>query len=171
MSRFQAETLLLAALTGFSICEAGAQSALERALKDEIVMVGSDDEDMAKAMKEARVTLPNFLKLAENPRRTMRAIAVKVSVRDRGQTEFFWINPFSKTKTGYIGRIDNEPRLVKSVRANSRIRFKESEIVDWMYVEDDKMYGNYTTCATLKKDTEEDRQAFKKEFDLDCDTY
>jgi uncharacterized protein YegJ (DUF2314 family) len=165
-------TLLFAAvLTGSAICEGNAQPALERALNDEVAMVDGDDEDMAKAVKEARATLPGFLKLAQNPRNTMHSIAVKVAVRDAKQTEYFWITPFKKTRYGYAGLIDNEPRLVKSVRANSRIRFKESEIIDWMYVEDNRMHGNYTSCAILKKESEEERLAFKKELGLDCSLY
>lgn len=172
MHRLCIGTLLFAAaLTGSSVWEVNAESALERALNDEVAMVEDGDEDMAKAVKEARATLPGFLKLAQNPRSTMRSVAVKVAVNDGKQTEYFWITPFRKIKYGYSGLIDNEPRLVKSVRANSRIRFKESEIIDWMYVENGIMHGNYTSCAILKKESEEERLAFRKEFGLDCSLY
>jgi uncharacterized protein YegJ (DUF2314 family) len=172
MHRLCISTLLFAAaLTGSSACESNAQSALERALSDEVAMVDGDDEDMAKAVKEARATLPGFLKLAQNPRSTMRSVAVKVAVSDGKQTEYFWITPFKRNRYGYAGLINNEPRLVKSVKGNSRITFKESEIIDWMYVEGDRMHGNYTSCAILKKESEEERLAFKKEFGLDCSLY
>jgi uncharacterized protein YegJ (DUF2314 family) len=163
---------LLAVLAGHAqISSAKAQSATERALRDEIVMDDGNNPEMAQAMQNARASLPGFLKLAQRPRPAMRAMAVKVAVRDKDQTEFFCISPFSKTRMGYVGLIDNEPRLVKSVKINGKIVFKETEIVDWMYVEHDRMYGNYTACALMKNETSEERESYRKEFGLDCSRY
>src|SRR5262247_3331922 len=51
---------------------------------------------MAEAMGKARATLPEFLALARAPRPSTTDFAVKVAVRDGGNTEFFWITPFKE---------------------------------------------------------------------------
>jgi acetolactate synthase-1/2/3 large subunit len=64
-----------------------------------------------------------------------------------------------------------KPRLVTTVKLHGKITFAESEIIDWMYVEDGRMYGNYTTCALLKNESAAERETFKAEFGLDCNLY
>jgi uncharacterized protein YegJ (DUF2314 family) len=146
-------------------------SVTERAKQDEIAMVDKNNADMTKAIGNAKATLPGFLKLMKKPRRSISAAAVKIGVHDKEQTEFFWITPFAKTSRGYVGIIDNEPRLVTTVKLHGKITFAESEIIDWMYVEDGRMYGNYTTCALLKNESAAERETFKAEFGLDCNLY
>jgi len=49
------------------------------------------------------------------------------------------------------------------------ITFDQSEIVDWIYVDDGDMKGNYTACALLKSAPAEEAEEFKRRFRLNCD--
>jgi hypothetical protein len=83
-------------LVAFSLTPAtAAETAVDRAKEDEIVAVPKGDPDMAAAFRQARETLKTFLDLARTPRSTITSMAVKVAVRDAGETEYFWISPFS----------------------------------------------------------------------------
>jgi uncharacterized protein YegJ (DUF2314 family) len=145
------------------------ESVLDRARRDQIVMVPDDDPEMIAAMAKARATLGDFLALARAPQVSMSGFAVKVAVRDGGNTEYFWITPFKEKDGGFTGMINNTPRTVKSVKFGQALAFSEKEIVDWLYVDGGKMKGNYTACVLLKRERKADADAAKARFGLECD--
>ena len=144
-----------------------AQTPIER---DELAFIADDHPDMVAAMRKARATLKDFLALARAPRPNVTSLAVKVAVREGEDVEYFWIGDFDGKDSQFSGRIDNIPRLVKRVREGETIKFVESEIVDWLYLENGKMKGNFTACALIKQESKKDAAAFKKRFRLDCDS-
>jgi uncharacterized protein YegJ (DUF2314 family) len=165
MRAFGLITLLLILACG----TAGAETLMERAKRDGIVMVAKGDAAMAAAMRKAREALPTFLKLANAPQRTMRGFAVKVAVVESDDAEFFWIAPFEQRKNDFAGQINNTPRLVKKVKFGQTITFREDEIVDWMYVDGGKMIGNFTACVLLKREPPEQAAELMKKIGLSCD--
>jgi uncharacterized protein YegJ (DUF2314 family) len=145
------------------------QSILDKAERDELEIVAHDDPVMAAAMRRARATLPEFLTLAEHPRRSMEGFAVKVAIREGDDAEYFWIHPFECDAGQFSGHLNNTPRSVRHARMGDKITFTENEIVDWMYMDGEKMKGNYTARALLKNASREEREAFQKRFGLDGD--
>jgi len=144
---------------------------VERAKRDELAIVAKDDPDMAAAFRKARDTLPEFLALAQAPRPTIDHLAVKVGISTGGDgKEYFWLAPFEPRDGKYSGRINNTPRAAKTVKFGQVIEFAEAEIVDWLYVEDGKMIGNFTACALLKREPPDQLEAMKKQFGLSCDS-
>ena len=148
----------------------GADTAVDRAKKDEIVSVPKGDPDMEAAFRQARETLKGFLELARAPRSSITSMAVKVAIHDRGETEYFWISPFKEKDGGFVGAIDNTPRSVRNVKLGQTITFQTSDIVDWPYRENGKMFGNYTACALLKQVPPPERKAFAREYGLNRDS-
>ena len=124
---------------------------------------------MATAFRRAKATLPKFLALARAPRSTITRMGLKVPIRDRGSTEYFWITPFIEKDGVLIGRIDNTPRSVSNVKAGQVIKFDPDDVVDWFYRENGRMVGNYTACALLKRESPHEVEAFRKRFGLTCD--
>lgn len=162
-------TTAIAALIALTAGMAGAESLLDRAKRDEIAHVAKDDAEMAAAMRRARETLPEFLKLAAAPRPTTRGFAIKVAVSEADDTEFFWITRFERRNDEFTGRINNTPRLVKKVRFGQAITFKEEEIVDWLYQDAGAMRGNFTACVLLKREPPAEAEKFMKQLGLRCD--
>lgn len=148
---------------------ADAQTPTQKAERDELAFVAKSDPVMAKAMSKARQTLPDFLSTAAAPKAGMDGFAVKVAIREGDQAEYFWITPFTPKDDTFSGEINNRPRLVHSVKLGQTITFDRSEIVDWMYMDGNKMKGNYTACALLKSASKQEVDEFKKRFGLDCD--
>jgi uncharacterized protein YegJ (DUF2314 family) len=146
-----------------------AQTISDTARNDGIVNVAKGDPDMTAAFGRARASLPQFFALAKDPPASMSGFSVKVGVRDGGQTEFFWIMPFERKDGKFSGQINNRPRTVRNVAFGQTIAFAESEIVDWMYMDGDKMKGSFTTCAILKKEPRKDADAMMKRYGLACD--
>ena len=151
-------------LVAFSLTPAtAAETAVDRAKEDEIVAVPKGDPDMEAAFRQARETLKTFLDLARTPRSTITSVAVKVAVRDAGETEYFWMSPFTEQDGRFVGKINNTPRSVHNVKLGQTITFKQSDVVDWLYRENGKMFGNFTACALLKHVSPSEMQAFKRE--------
>lgn len=150
--------------------QAEGESALEKSKRDAIAQVKADDPIMDAAFRKARKSLKQFLALAQNPRPSITNYAVKIGVVDGAATEYFWISRFVQQDGLLIGRIDNTPRSVKNVREGQKIRFEESDVVDWLYRENGKMTGNFTACALISKESSKQAEAFKKEYGLTCDT-
>jgi len=146
-----------------------AQSISEKSQRDQIVNVAKDDPYMVAAMNKARATLAGFLNLAKAPPAKTEGFSVKVAVRDHGRVEYFWIQPFENKDGKFSGRLDNQPRTVSNVSFGQTITFAENEIVDWMYFDDGKMQGSYTTCAILKRQPRAEADAFMKRYGLVCD--
>ena len=147
-----------------------AQTISDKAQHDEIVNVAKDDPTMLAAMQRARSTLSDFLALAKAPPPKTDGFSVKVAVRDHGHVEYFWIMPFEKKDGHFSGKLNNRPRTVANVTFGQTITFAEAEIVDWMYMDDGKMKGSYTTCAILKKEPLAEAEALMKRYGLSCDS-
>ena len=122
---------------------------------------------MAAAMRKAQSTLADFLKVAAAPRPGTQGFSLKVAVREGERVEYFWITPF--TNTQFSGEINNTPRVVHSVKLGQTITFAQSDIVDWLYIENGMMRGNYTACALLISAPKNEAEEFKKTFGLSCD--
>lgn len=149
---------------------AHAQTLVDRARADQVIMVHESDKAMNAAFARAQASLDEFLRdaLARAPRNGNHALKVRVS--DRNGTEYFWVTELQRLGTGFRGRLDNEPRLVKHVRAGQHYGFRRSEIVDWLYIDPSgRMHGNYTTCVLLKREKPDEAQVLAAQLRLRCD--
>jgi uncharacterized protein YegJ (DUF2314 family) len=154
-----------------SVIPAAAQTITQKAERDEVARVAKDDPTMAAAMRKARASLADFLMLAAAPKPNTARFAVKIPIRDHpdDDAEYFWIDPFANDNGHFTGRINNTPESVHSVKLGQTIKFEQSDVVDWMYMDGDKMKGNYTACALLASAPRDEVEEFKKRFGLDCD--
>jgi len=159
----------LALLLCLNLPGALAQTLVERAAQDQAIMVEAGDPAMNKAFARAQASLDGFLldALAPAPRNTNHA--VKVRVTDGDNTEYFWVDELRRAGTGFRGRLDNEPRLVKHVRLGQQIDFPRSQIVDWTYRDAlGQMKGNFSTCVLLSKEKPEEARALAAQLRLNC---
>lgn len=113
-----------------------------------LVKSGYDTKEMDAAVARARREVDSFIKELANP--TGKNHAVKAPIKDGKDTEHFWLTDVSFNDGQFEGEINNEPGIVKNVRLGQRWKIKKEEISDWMYMKDEKMYGNYTIRPLLK---------------------
>jgi len=148
---------------------AGAQTTLEKANRDEVFNIQRGDPQMAEAVRQARATLADFFALAQSPKPSMQGFSVKVGLPyGNNSTEYFWIAPFERKDGKFTGQLNNTPRHVANVKRGDTITFGENEIIDWHYVEDGKMQGNFTTCVLMRREPKQQAEAFIKQRGLDC---
>jgi uncharacterized protein YegJ (DUF2314 family) len=160
-------TLVFAFLWG----DANSQSVAESIEKDEIVHMEDEAPAMRKAFEVARSSLDDFLKLAKDPPDHYSSFALKVAVSQSGNTEYFWVTDFkAKGSAQFTGEINNEPRLVNTVKLGQRYTFTRTQIVDWIYMDEaeQKMMGNFTMCALLTQESKEEAEQIRQQYKLDC---
>lgn len=169
MTTFAGKTPLIIVIGLLAATPLAAQTVLEKAARDETATVADIDPNMAAAMRRAQSTLADFLKIAAAPSPGMQSFSLKVAVREGERVEYFWIAPFANNGSQFSGEINNTPRVVHSVKMGQTITFAQSDIVDWLYIENGTMKGNYTACALLKSAPKSEVAEFKKVFGLSCD--
>ena len=160
---------LLAAILLLVDGPVAAQTALEKAARDELFLIPQGDPDMAAAVRKARASLPEFFAASQSPKPSMKNFSVKVGVRSGTGHEFFWIRPFERKGNRFSGKLNNTPRAVSHLKAGDTITFGQNEIVDWTYSDDGRMKGNFTACPLLKREPREQAQAFIRQYGLDCE--
>ena len=158
-----------AVLAGLPANPIAAQTVTEKATRDETVEVAKTDPVMAAAMRKAQAKLPEFLAIAAAPKPGMKGFGVKVAIREGGDAEYFWIHPFTATDKLFSGVINNKPETVHTVKMGQTITFDISQIVDWIYIDNGEMKGNYTGCAILASALPQEAEEFEKRFSLKCD--
>jgi len=164
-------TILALLSAVLAIPNAGAQTPIKKAERDELSFVPSDDPAMERAFGKARATLDKFLQMASAPAPGTSDYAVKVAVSDGKRTEYFWVSEFERSGDKFSGRLANEPRIVKKYKNGQRFEFPRNLIVDWTYIDASKkkMFGNFTACALLTREPPEEARKFRARFGLDCD--
>jgi len=127
--------LVLAAVfvgAGAASVLACAQSPLDKARRDEVKLVPSEDPDMEAAYRKARATLDDFLRIAASPPSSLERFSLKVAVREKGDTEYFWVRNFSADGNRFRGTIANTPRIVRNVKAGQQIEFSRADIFEYV---------------------------------------
>ncbi len=155
-------------LAGFST-SAAAQMLVESAERDQVVSIEHDSPEMTEAFRKGRSTLGAFFDLAENPREGMDTFSVKIGIPTRRGHEYIWIGNFRRANGLVTGRIDNTPRWTKKISEGQVITFRETRIVDWLYVDGDRTKGNFTACAMNKMSSAAEAEAMVERFKLTCE--
>jgi uncharacterized protein YegJ (DUF2314 family) len=164
--RILATTICLALALGTS--DAGAQSG-QTGGRSAVIDVSRDDPIMEAAKRKGKATLPEFLSIAANPKPSMKNFSLKIGLLAGSKREFIWVGPFEQLPDQlFSGRLANEPRHVQDLKRGDTVRFKKDDIIDWLYVEDGKMHGSFTTCALAR--TKEMVATFKANLGLDCES-
>jgi uncharacterized protein YegJ (DUF2314 family) len=160
---------ILTALLAVAASGATGQTLQEKLKRDQTLWIPAGDPDMAAAMQKARSTLPDFLALADAPRPSTSLFAVKVGIpAGEHLVEYFWIDSFTHANGRFSGKIDNEPDSAKNVKLGDTITFGEDQIVDWLYLENGRVRGNYTACVLFRREPREQAEAVIAKYGMDC---
>jgi uncharacterized protein YegJ (DUF2314 family) len=158
-------SVLLAAALCFWGPIAGAQQDVQTLDGDRVLEYLPAPE--AAAVRKARETLPEFLALAKAPRRSTTYFAVRTSIYDGARAEVLWVSSLVFRDGNIAGKLDNPPRLLKTLKIGDTISVSENSILDWMYLDSGKIKGNFTFCFTEDARNRPMAEAMKKRG-LEC---
>lgn len=133
-----------------------------------VVLISEDDAEMEAAMSHARATLEEFLSVMSAPPKGASGFKLKVEVSDSNGTEHFWVEPFSKTATGFQGTLANDPEIVANVKMGQTITFTKDQVSDWGYVLDGKQIGSFTVCVMMKHVSDQEADTYRKDYGFVC---
>ncbi|MER8376436.1 DUF2314 domain-containing protein [Mesorhizobium sp. M1406] len=145
---------------------AGAQGADPG--DDKTVIFTPDDPEMAAATAQALASLDDFLALSEAPPSGTDRFKLKFKVRDGKVSEHFWVIPFRRTETGFVGILANQPEAVHNVVLGQNIEFTRGDISDWGYTRGGHQVGSFTVCVMFKKMSKEEADFMRDQYGFDC---
>ena len=128
---------------------------------DSAVSVRSDDPEMRHAIEEARSSIKVFLDALMSPTPTQGSFLVKIAFVNGEEVEHIWLADlrFGEKPTGVIA---SRP-LRKDLRFKQRVPTDFRYLSDWMFIDDGKLVGGFTTRLLRKRMTPEEREKSDKE--------
>ena len=116
----------------------------------DVMLTESNDAEMSAAIKEAKRTLPDFIKKLENPGKNEFSVKARMTTPDGGG-EHIWVADLTYKSGQFTGVLDNEPVYLTGKKAGDQVTFPESDVTDWIIMnEAGDMQGGFTV-AVLKK--------------------
>ncbi len=109
-----------------------------------VIPVAKSNQAMADAIDRARETLPVFFKALAEPYGDKENFALKVAIKDGTQVEHKWLVDLKHEGGQWSGVFHNLPFAVSTVKKGQRFMISHNNISDWMYLQDQKIYGGYT---------------------------
>jgi len=78
--------------------------------------------------------------------------SLKMSISNFEQEEHIWIDNLRyDNSNALVGFIANKPKHLTHVKSGDKIKIAYDDVVDWMYLKEDKLYGGYTIKAMAEK--------------------
>jgi uncharacterized protein YegJ (DUF2314 family) len=154
--------LFSAALTGCDKKDRKVGDVVERPGEPDIISVDENDPRMNAAIDKARSTVGQFIKALGNPQSFQSGFSVKAPIRDGEHIEHMWLAPVHYRDGKFVGTVNNEPDVVKTVKLGEQYELKTGDISDWMYVENGKLVGGFTIRVLRDAAPKEKRAEFDR---------
>ena len=118
---------------------------------DPVTEAEFDDKEMNAAIDKARSRVAEFIERLKNPRLTDESFSVKKMISDGEEVEHLWLTDVSYSDGKFTGILNEDPQSVRNVIFGQEITVEEIEILDWMYLDDGELVGNYTLRVLLER--------------------
>lgn len=105
---------------------------------------------MTAAIQAARETIGAFFAAFENPAPNQTGFLLKIRYVEGDRSEHIWLADLDFTTMPATGAVANETSF-PGLSYMQRGSFEPDQITDWMYFEDDKLVGGYTTRLLLRR--------------------
>jgi uncharacterized protein YegJ (DUF2314 family) len=125
-----------------------------------VSQIRSDDADMRRAVVEARANFGHFLERLRHPGPQDQDFGVKVAIGHDGSIENLWICDVRVEGDVVEGTIANDPVQVP-FRSGDAWRGCLEQVVDWAFLCDGRMQGNFSLRAMLPRMPSHQQQRFR----------
>jgi uncharacterized protein YegJ (DUF2314 family) len=106
--------------------------------------VEDSDPEMTAAIAKAQQTLPQFWQEFDKREHGESNFVLVIRITDKGRIEHFFATDFERRDGKTMVTINNDLKIVASVKLGDRIEIPEADITDWGYMRDGKFVGNFT---------------------------
>lgn len=125
---------------------------------DPVTKVLSEDSEMNAAIKTAQTSLTNFIAIFSAPATNQKYFLIKARFTDKDVAEHIWVADLRYDGKVFYGVIANEPQDIPSLRFKQPVEVQFPQITDWMYVEDGKLVGGFTSRVLRNRKSEQERR-------------
>lgn len=139
-----------------------AERVGEQLANDEVTSVSAGDKKMKAAIKEARETVGDFIKVLNSNDSSFHDLSIKVPLEDGEEVEHVWLDQVKLEGDSFSGIIANDLKMVKNFKMGQSVTYKKNEITDWMYIKEGVVHGNITLKAMFHAMDPEEVKVIKK---------
>jgi len=125
----------------------------------------ANEQAIKRGIEKAKKTLKvDFLDVFENKLDLDNYnYSIKMAIRNFEQEEHVWIDNLRyDNSSALMGFIANQPKHLTHVKSGDKIKIEYDDVVDWMYLKDDVLYGGYTIKAMAENMGAEQIKAFEE---------
>lgn len=158
-----ASLLILCAVRAQENTTADSHNVIKRSGEPDCVQVADDNKEMAKAVQQARKTLPQFLDALRTPKSTQSRFAIKKPFIEGDKVEHIWMNDVSFDGHVFHGKVDNELVDLKDVHLGDQVTVSPEDISDWMYVQKGRLVGGYTVRCGCRHLSPAEKKRFEED--------
>ncbi len=126
-------------------------SALQQQMPVPVLAVEKNDPEMRAAVAKARRTWPEFVAVFRKAPKDMR-FSAKAPFSEKDETEFMWVLVERIEGDQVEGTLGNQPDTLKGLHEGDRVRFRVTDLNDWLMIgKDGKVQGGYTVDVLGKR--------------------
>lgn len=110
--------------------------------------------DMAAAKDKARANLHVFWEHFAEPGAGEYDFSLKAALPRRdGQpgVEEQWVDNVARAPDKIVGELIGQPRYLGDLKKGSIVEFQNDQVVDWAFMQGDRLLGHYTTRVMLPR--------------------
>ena len=120
---------------------------------------------MLAAVTNARVTVPQFLRVLTNPAPNQTRFQIKKPFGTQtGSEEHLWISELKFDGTNFHGLLDNQPTELLTWKKGDAVTVFTNELSDWLYHEDGFIVGGFTLRVMRQSVSGKEAEDFDREM-------
>jgi uncharacterized protein YegJ (DUF2314 family) len=141
--------LIIAATLSFGVLPAATPTLAQTG---GTVGVERSDPVMAAAIKKAEDTLPSFFQTFDTKADGAERFSIKIKYPTRmGPLEHIWATVISHRGDQVTAQISNQPVDIPNLQGGQTVTVPKSQLSDWMFWRNGKIFGGQTIRAVLPK--------------------
>ena|SRR5437870_1599188 len=125
---------------------------------DPVVKVQAEDPEMNAAISAAQASITNFMTAFRNPQTNQQYFLIKGKFTAGDVVEHIWVADLHYDGDVFHGVIANEPESLPNLRFKQPVEVQVGQISDWMFVQDGKLVGGYTSRVLRTRMTAQQRR-------------
>jgi uncharacterized protein YegJ (DUF2314 family) len=122
----------------------GALSVFEGPTHAPVIQIDGDDPRMMAAVEEANRRWPEFVAAFQQRKSPDEIYAIKACFAEGDEAEFMWVSVQKLDGDSIVGRLENSPASIKSVREGDIVRVQRADLNDWLYGNNGQSVGGFT---------------------------
>jgi uncharacterized protein YegJ (DUF2314 family) len=140
-------------------------NSVHRDGQPDVTYVRSEDPEMNAAIALAQKTTDTFLQALTARQPNQKGFSVKrpyPTTAGGNAREHIWISNVTFDGKLLHGTVGDEPVNIPNLKFDEPVAFPPGELTDWMYLEDGKIVGAYTTRILRKRLSPEEGAEFDR---------